>query len=147
MKFKLAIIQTARTVFSGEVEIEAETRQRAVERLLQMVQHEQFHIEEHGGEEDWQGTQRTEIGYHEDDVWRPLFDTRTDLEPPEKPKSSLVLEVNLEELLTRARALLDKVWTWEGDDETERKAVTAELDEVLSALAGLPTVGKGRVER
>ena len=64
-----------------------------------------------------------------------------------QPGSSLVVEVNLEGLLDRSRALLDKVWTWEGDDELERKAVTAELDEVLSALRGLPGPGTARIER
>lgn len=55
---------------------------------------------------------------------------------PAKP-SSLVLCVDIEKLLSRARTLLDKIYTWDGDDERERSAVVKELDEVLAAMRGI----------
>jgi hypothetical protein len=51
--------------------------------------------------------------------------------------SSLLLEIGFEETLKRARRLLDKVYTWDGDDERQRKQTIEELDALIAAVGGL----------
>ena len=57
--------------------------------------------------------------------------------PATEQRSSLVLCVDIERLLSRARTLLDKIFTFDGDDERDRSAVVKELDEVLLAMRGI----------
>jgi hypothetical protein len=56
--------------------------------------------------------------------------------------SSLLLHMDLEKLLLRARTILDGVNHLDGDEERERAEVVNELDTLLHALAGIETKGK-----
>jgi len=60
--------------------------------------------------------------------------------------AQLVVEINILTTLERAHRLLDGIWNFDGQDETDRKMTVEELAVLLDAVRGLAPNDKLMIE-